>query len=620
MGVHSQLRRGLSLATAVAALLGVSLVGVGSASADTTVDVSANDGQITLKNAVAGHKYAAVEIATYQDATVNGDNKVSNISIATVPDLVADAESALSAVNHGATSDPAYANNPVGEVASKWLGYASPGSEDTVSNSGSAADAWGRDGKLRQFVTILSKTSTFTTKVTGSTATVTPAADGDASLSSLPEGLYIISDVTDVQGSTNTRINSIPMLVGTTVGPDHITDFVSGMPVGTINIKDDENSITKELIQTDADRGASVSIGDYLHYRLTLKVPLTTGFNPDTFVYKVTDTPGKGLDFVSDEAHPVVVKARSGSDAAATAQDAASYIVTPGTPTDGATGVEFDLTKLVVNNDPATRLTWKDPITIDYYMRVNDSAQAGKLSNSAKLTFSNQPGGGSTGTIVTPDTPTNAAYFYNFKIRKVAKSDGAALTNAEFSVTRSDGIAPLWFNEQSAGKYMLAMNQSAPATGQNQTTVLKTDNTGTLSVDGLSAGKYSVAETKQPDGYSSAFKPTFNVDIALEKTDSKADASKPVITNEADAWGLVAATTTNQAQVSQPVYDANHVMTSPWSQGFPNAITVNNVKSISQLPLTGGAGIILAVLLALVLAGAAGVLIVVRNRTNKMRV
>ncbi|MCT6837230.1 MAG: hypothetical protein M3036_06205, partial [Bifidobacteriales bacterium] len=112
MGVHSQLRRGLSLATAVAALLGVSLVGVGSASADTTVDVSANDGQITLKNAVAGHKYAAVEIATYQDATVNGDNKVSNISIATVPDLVADAEAALSAVNHGATSDPAYANNP----------------------------------------------------------------------------------------------------------------------------------------------------------------------------------------------------------------------------------------------------------------------------------------------------------------------------------------------------------------------------------------------------------------------------------------------------------------------------------------------------------------------------
>lgn len=46
-----------------------------------------------------------------------------------------------------------------------------------------------------------------------------------------------------------------------------------------------------------------------------------------------------------------------------------------------------------------------------------------------------------------------------------------------------------------------------------------------------------------------------------------------------------------------------------------NALTVENVHSIMQLPLTGGAGIAFMVVIAALL-GAAGVIVVVRSRRN----
>lgn len=46
-----------------------------------------------------------------------------------------------------------------------------------------------------------------------------------------------------------------------------------------------------------------------------------------------------------------------------------------------------------------------------------------------------------------------------------------------------------------------------------------------------------------------------------------------------------------------------------------NALTVENVHSIAQLPLTGGAGIAFMVAIAALL-GTAGVIVIVRSRRN----
>ena len=46
-----------------------------------------------------------------------------------------------------------------------------------------------------------------------------------------------------------------------------------------------------------------------------------------------------------------------------------------------------------------------------------------------------------------------------------------------------------------------------------------------------------------------------------------------------------------------------------------NSLTVENVHSIAQLPLTGGAGIAFMVVIAALL-GTAGVIVVVRSRRN----
>lgn len=53
----------------------------------------------------------------------------------------------------------------------------------------------------------------------------------------------------------------------------------------------------------------------------------------------------------------------------------------------------------------------------------------------------------------------------------------------------------------------------------------------------------------------------------------------------------------------------------PWTARAAISLTVENVHSIAQLPLTGGAGIAFMVVIAALL-GTAGVIVVVRSRRN----
>ena len=138
-----------------------------------------------------------------------------------------------------------------------------------------------------------------------------------------------------------------------------------------------------------------------------------------------------------------------------------------------------------------------------------------------------------------------------------------------------DGDAVLYFVKQNDGSY----KKAASAATSDATPDVKTDATGKLTFTGLDATKtYTVTETERASDVYLDIKPSFTVRFE----DSNAVLSK---TTTSDPWGLV--NTTGK--------------------------TVKNVKSITQLPLTGAAGTTLFTVVALLVAGG-GVTVAVKSR------
>ena len=172
-------------------------------------------------------------------------------------------------------------------------------------------------------------------------------------------------------------------------------------------------------------------------------------------------------------------------------------------------------------------------------------------------------------------TPVQApTTFGKFEFTKV-DPDGKGIKDVTFQV--KDGDTTLYFVKQKDGSY----KKAASATTSGATADVKTGADGKLSFTGLDKNKiYTVTETvRASDAYLNIM-PSFTVSF------SKEDGSA-VLTATSDPWGLV-----NTSEK-----------------------TVKNIKSITQLPLTGAAGTMLFTVVALLVAGA-GVTIAIKSRQN----
>lgn len=162
----------------------------------------------------------------------------------------------------------------------------------------------------------------------------------------------------------------------------------------------------------------------------------------------------------------------------------------------------------------------------------------------------------STGEYIEDGTPvTNKLYFFDFTKQD---ADGNALAGAEFTISGD--------------------NIDTAFTDNGGVTTVTSGEDGKVMFRGLAAGTYTVKETKVPAGYLQDVQPEFTVTI-----DKDGNAKFGT-----DAWGLVNI----------------------------DAKTIKNVKSVTQLPLTGAAGITMLVVVALLLGGA-GALIGVRSHGLK---
>lgn len=238
------------------------------------------------------------------------------------------------------------------------------------------------------------------------------------------------------------------------------------------------------------------------------------------------------------------------------AETAASDFTVPTADVIGGDDASFDVT---VNNP--SKYAGKT-IKVTFHAVINDDADAedgvvNKLDNY--------------GTNV--EAPTK---FTGFNFTKV-DPDGKGIKDVTFQV--KDGDTTLYFVKQGDGSY----KKAASANTQCATTDVTTGTNGQLSFTGLDKTKtYTVTETKRASDAYLDIMPSFTVSF-----------------NEENGSAVLAKTATSD----------------PWGLVNTTAKTVKNIKSITQLPLTGAAGTMLFTVVALLVAGA-GVTIAIKSRQN----
>ena len=274
--------------------------------------------------------------------------------------------------------------------------------------------------------------------------------------------------------------------------------------------------------------------------------------NPAPTAFKFTDTPSKGLTIKANSFQFFTEEA----NAERQAEPASNFSVTPTGDFTGNGTASFD----VEVENPSAYAGKK--IVVTFEAVINDEAD---VENGVVNELDNY------GTPV--QAPTT---FGKFDFTKV-DPDGKGIKDVTFQV--KDGDTTLYFVKQKDGSY----KKAASANTQGATTDVTTGTNGQLSFTGLDKTKtYTVTETKRASDAYLDIMPSFTVSF-----------------NEENGSAVLAKTTTSD----------------PWGLVNTTAKTVKNVKSITQLPLTGAAGTMLFTVVALLVAGA-GVTIAIKSRQN----
>lgn len=344
----------------------------------------------------------------------------------------------------------------------------------------------------------------------------------------------------------------------------------------------------------------TVAIGDNVPYQVTANLPFygtslptswtnATTLYPtkdkfDTTVaginYALTDTMSKGLTFNNDL---VVVIDNNGTPVTLTKDT--DYTLTTSTDASDNTVIKVDFMWEKINQYQGKK------IKFTYSATVNEDAVVGPNGNenSVKITYDNDPQVESDDVDTEPDKTT--VYTYGMDLTKTfngAAADGTNIDASGVEFSLSLGGEKLWFITSESGKYIAydAKMTDNPATDVDEsvapnegtevtisgvkytiTQALNPTKTGFLAVDGLDAGTYTLVEENSIEDFSKLAS-----DVTLVVSEEKNDGK---ITGKVIA--TVGNTTLNVSEANLGKF----------------LFTVNNVSKQFDLPLTGGAGILL---------------------------
>lgn len=237
-------------------------------------------------------------------------------------------------------------------------------------------------------------------------------------------------------------------------------------------------------------------------------------------------------------------------------------------PTDAVTLANNKLTVKIQNAKQYAGQT----LTMTYNATPTFGTTSNTLTNTVQADAFLSQDAFNTGT--TPDASSAPAIAtvktHDVTFTKVGVDGDATLAGAEFAIKNN-----------ADGKYgTYANNTWTWATAEKAPLAATSDGNGKVSFPNIAEGTYTVEEIKAPAGYAQNLLPSFQIKVAD------------------DGVMLVSAGTLGLASTGT------------------NGIQVRNVKSVTQLPLTGAAGITMLVVVALLIGGAAA-LIAVRSRSLK---
>lgn len=411
--------------------------------------------------------------------------------------------------------------------------------------------------QIREFATELAKTNPLPT-ADGAGLTVTAEQAGTAQPVAVSgEGWYLVTDTFTKSGET-TATTGTPAVVATTVNgltdltivADKVTGQGNITTVGQFNAKN-ENPLTPPV--------KTAKVGNVDVNGKTVNVGDTVDFTVSAAVPASAD---------NYDVYPFTITdtASRGLQVAATST---FKVQVDGTNVDDSlytvsqTGNAQSGTTTTITFASAKSLAGKT-IVVSYTGTVTKDALTdlgGSVNNKAMITTN----GGASG------EGTTESKTYGFQFKKIGvDNDANALAGAQFVIKKKDGK---FLKQDTESKAWSSVDD------QTNATVFTSGADGLVQFKGLAAGDYTVMETNAPNGYAQNFKVTFDVSIAENGT----------VTFTQDAL----------KQVTLPTGD--------------QIATVKNVKSITQLPLTGAAGTTLFIVVALLLAGA-GVTVVVKSR------
>lgn len=224
-----------------------------------------------------------------------------------------------------------------------------------------------------------------------------------------------------------------------------------------------EAGITKAVSEEGYQEG-TFNIGKEFTYVIKGTVPAYPT-NATNKTYTIKDTMSTGLDFsgvesvIIQDGETTLTTASNGTVTNASGQTVATITIDGKNMT-----INFD-----VNNVTSTI------VTITYKAKLNENAVLGASgnTNSANLTYSNDPYG--TGTYTT-ETKNTTVYTYGLELLKYASGEKTPLQGAEFEIY-------------------------SDSTLKTKVGTIKTNDDGTGTFKGLAEGTYYLKEVKAPTGY-----------------------------------------------------------------------------------------------------------------------
>ena len=366
---------------------------------------------------------------------------------------------------------------------------------------------------------------------------------GKAEFTNLDLGYYLVVETTVPSGY---MVTGNPFLVAL---PQTSADGSAWEYAVTAKPKNQNLSIDKKIDTTakkenGISKDGTVSVGDYVPYQITTKIPGYDNpiFAANTVKFMITDVMSDGLKAVDDTAHPV--KVMVGAEAAVKGQD---YTLTIN---DAATGIIPDLT-IEFTSDFLKGKGANQNVTVTYFAQVTDKAVAGMAGNTNKpyLDFTNKPGQ-DTGHVEGPKEVK--VYTFDINVVKFTEEDGQkALEGANFELHKNAPDGDLVQTEKTSGT------------------------NGQLSFEKLDEGVYYLVETKAPNGYTLLANPIKVEIIANKNTDIATDGSFTLKINNEE----ITETT------------GRYISYKDETNG-DSVVAVENHKGFS-LPATGGMGIVL---------------------------